>query len=57
MSYHNRRDALNRGLKLIDVDHGEMERASLPRLKSIIEKETGLIVELIPETDREKFIL
>lgn len=57
MSYHNRQDALNCGLKLLDVDHGEMERASLPRLKSIIEKETGLIVELIPETEREKFIL
>jgi len=57
MSYHNRQDALNCGLKLIDVDHGEMERVSLSRLKSIIEKETGLIVELIPETDREKFIL
>ena len=57
MSYHNRQDALNCGLKLLDVDHGEMERASLPRLKSIIEKETGLIVELISETEREKFIL
>jgi len=57
MSYHNRQDALNCRLKLIDVDHGAMERASLPRLKSIIEKETGLIAELIPETDREKFIL
>ncbi|NLD04591.1 MAG: Nif3-like dinuclear metal center hexameric protein [Synergistaceae bacterium] len=57
MSYHNRQDALNSGLKLIDVDHGEMERASLPKLKSLIEKETGLIVEMIPETERKKFIL
>ena len=57
MSYHNRQDALNCGLMLIDVDHGEMERASLPKLRSIIEKQTGLIAEMIVETDREKIIL
>ena len=57
MSYHNRQDALNCGLKLIDVDHGEMERASLPRLRSIIEKETGLVVEMIPEEKRYRIIL
>ena len=57
MSYHNRQDALNCGLKLIDVDHGEMERASLPRLKSIIEKETGLAVEMIPEEKIDRIIL
>ena len=57
MSYHNRQDALNCGLMLIDVDHGEMERASLPKLKSIIENQTGLIAEMIVETDREKIIL
>lgn len=57
MSYHNRQDALNCGLKLIDVDHGEMERASLPRLKSIIEKETGLVVEIIPEDKVDRIIL
>ncbi|MDD4159570.1 MAG: Nif3-like dinuclear metal center hexameric protein [Synergistaceae bacterium] len=57
MSYHDRQDALNSGLKLIDVDHGEMERASLFRLKSVIEKETGLAVEIIPETNTEKITL
>ena len=49
ISYHVRQDALNSGLGLVEVDHGEMERASLPKLRSIIEKETGLTVELIPE--------
>ena len=57
MSYHNRQDALNCGLKLIDVDHGEMEKASLPRLKSLIEKETGLVVEMIPEDKVDRIIL
>ena len=57
MSYHNRQDALNCGLKLIDVDHGEMERASLPKLRSIIEKETGLVVEVISEDKVDRIIL
>lgn len=57
LSYHERQDALNCGLDLIEVDHGEMERATMPRLRSIIEKETGLIVEMIPETERKKIIL
>ena len=57
ISYHERQDALNCGLGLIEVDHGEMERASLPKLRSIIEKETGLTVELITETERESYTI
>ncbi len=57
ISYHDRQDALNFGLGLVEVDHGEMERASLPKLRSIIEKETGLTVELISETERESYTI
>ena len=57
ISYHERQDALSCGLGLAEVDHGEMERASLPKLRSIIQKETGLAVELIPETERKSFII
>ena len=49
LSYHQRQDALNAGLNLITVDHGEMERASLPSLKALIEEETGLPVKLMDE--------
>lgn len=56
ISYHERQDALNSGLCLADVDHGEMERASLPKLRSIVEEETGLITELIHEDESEFFI-
>ena len=57
ISYHERQDALNCGLGLVEVDHGEMERASLPKLRSIIEKETGLTVESIDGTERESLTI
>jgi hypothetical protein len=34
-----------------------MERASLPKLRSIIEKETGLTVESIDGTERESLTI
>lgn len=49
ISYHHRQDALSMGLNLIETDHGETERLSLPTLKKIIEKETGLPVSIIEE--------
>ena len=33
----------------MSTDHGEMERASLPALRTVIECETGLPVRLIEE--------
>lgn len=49
MPYHHMQDALNMGLNIISAEHGEMERASLPALKAIIEQETKLPVELLRE--------
>lgn len=49
ISYHHRQDALSMGLNLIETDHGETERLSLPALKKIIEKETSLPVTIIEE--------
>lgn len=47
--YHHRNDALSMGLRLIAVDHGEMERVSLPALRSLIAAETGLEAVPLPE--------
>ena len=49
LSYHYRQEALDAGLALVSADHGEMERASLPALRAVIEAETGLPVTLIEE--------
>lgn len=49
ITYHQRLDALNSGLSLAVTDHGETERASLPALKSLIERETSLPVSILPE--------
>lgn len=45
LSYHDRGDASASGLIMAAADHGEMERASLPALASILKRETGLPVE------------
>lgn len=47
--YHHRNDALSMGLRLIAVDHGEMERVSLAALRGLIEAETGLETVLLQE--------
>lgn len=44
ISYHFREEALCAGLVIGDVDHGEMERNSIPRLSEITAEETGLSV-------------
>ena len=49
IAYHHRQEALDAGLSLVSTDHGEMERASLPALRTVIECETGLPVRLIEE--------
>ncbi|MDO5115903.1 MAG: Nif3-like dinuclear metal center hexameric protein [Synergistaceae bacterium] len=48
-SYHYRQEALDAGLALVSADHGEMERASLPALRGVVEAETGLPVHIIDE--------
>ena len=47
ISYHNRLDALEMGLFLMETDHGEAERASLPFLKNIVEEETMIPVTIL----------
>ncbi|MDO4987468.1 MAG: Nif3-like dinuclear metal center hexameric protein [Synergistes sp.] len=42
VSYHIKEEAAACGLNLIVCDHGEMERASLPSLKKVIEEATGI---------------
>ena len=49
VSYHVRQEALAAGLRLVSADHGEMERASLPALKKILEEETTIPVFLLEE--------
>lgn len=49
IAYHHRNDALNMGLSLIQCDHGEMERVSLPALKALLEYETGLECVILSE--------
>lgn len=55
MAYHSRQDALNSGLMLVDTDHGETERTSLPGLAKLIKELSGLDVVMIPEVESEKF--
>lgn len=50
VSYHNRLEALAAGLLLVRADHGEMERASLPALKTAVAEETGIDTILLKES-------
>ena len=45
--YHERLDALSRGLSLLVVDHGEMEAASLPFLAERLQERSGVAVRLL----------
>ncbi|MEG1501788.1 MAG: Nif3-like dinuclear metal center hexameric protein [Synergistaceae bacterium] len=47
ISYHQREDALEQGMPIINCDHGEIEKISLPFLSRIIESEVLLPVNLI----------
>jgi dinuclear metal center YbgI/SA1388 family protein len=49
IAYHHRNDARSMGLSLVQCDHGEMERVSLPALKALIEEETGIGTVLLRE--------
>ena len=49
VQYHNRLDMLGMGLACIIVDHGEMERVSIPDLASVIGKATGLSTHILKE--------
>jgi len=49
ISYHDRNEALYKGLNLIICDHGEMERMSLDKLCAIISEETGVEVVRLQE--------
>lgn len=57
ISYHDRNEALEKGLNLISCDHGEMERASLPALCKIIRGETGVEVIQLEEAYVERITL
>lgn len=57
ISYHQRNDLLAMGLSLIAADHGEMERVSLPALKTLIEEETGLETLILGEKPRKGLII
>ncbi|HPR90407.1 MAG TPA: Nif3-like dinuclear metal center hexameric protein, partial [Synergistaceae bacterium] len=41
MKYHERLDALDKGVSLFIADHGEMERFSLTALAETVSKATG----------------
>lgn len=49
VAYHNRQDMLGMGLNCIVVDHGEMERLSIPALASVVESATGLTTHILDE--------
>jgi len=49
ISYHDRNEALYKGLNLIICDHGEMERVSLDHLCEVIREETAVEVVRLSE--------
>ena len=49
IAYNPRNDALDKGLSLINCDHGEMERASIPALCEVVREETGVEVVQLEE--------
>lgn len=56
ISYHDRNEALYKGLNLIICDHGEMERASLDKLCEIIREETGVEVKRLSESNVRRIV-
>lgn len=57
ISYHDRNEALYKGLNLIVTDHGEMERVSLPALCGLIREETGVEVVQLEEEYVARYML
>ena len=49
MKYHQIQQALDRGLALCIVDHGEMEALSLDQLASTVTAATGLPARVLPD--------
>lgn len=49
--YHLRAEALAAGMSVIDADHAETERPSLPALAKVVAEETELPATIIPEVD------
>ena len=57
ISYHDRNEALYKGLSLIIADHGEMERAPLAKLCDVIREQTSVEVVQLPEEYVERTVL